>query len=274
MEVCVSAWSLQKKLFSGEMTVCDFIKLCNDNGVKNVELLFCFWNEKNTIEDAEALLSKLNMKVAAYSVGNDFVQNDEYTRKRELESVKEGIDIAYRLNTKLVRVFSGNTKEDVSFDTAREWIVECFKEAAAYAEEKGVVMVLENHGLFAGKSIQVKELIEEVGSKYLRANTDLGNFLLVGEDSLDAVKTLKNYVGFVHFKDFIKVSSSESGYIAVDGTKYQGTILGKGQVPMKEVVDFLYDNGYTGYLSIEYEGEGDPATETIESIEYTKSIIK
>lgn len=274
MEVCVSAWSVQKKLFSGEMSVCDFIKLCHEHGVKNVELLFCFWNEQNRIEDAVLLLKNLGMKVGAYSVGNDFVQQDEALRKIEVEKVKLGVDIACRLNTKLLRVFSGNAKDGIEYETARKWIVDSFKEAAAYAEEKGVVMVLENHGLFAGKSSQVKELIEEVNSISLRANADVGNFILVNENPLEAVKTLKEYVSFVHFKDFKQVSEKEHGYKAVDGSEYQGTVLGNGQIPMKEIVDFLYKNGYEGYLSIEYEGIGDPVEETIESIHYTKSIIR
>ena len=274
MEVCVSAWSVQRKLFSGELTVCDFIKLCHENGVKNVELLFCFWNEQNRIEEAASLLENLDMKVGAYSVGNDFVQQEETLRKVEVEKVKLGIDIACRLNTKLLRVFSGNEKEGIEYGTARQWIIDCFKEVAAYAEEKGIVMVLENHGLFAGKSSQVKELIEEVDSTSLRANTDVGNFILVNEKPLDAVKALKDYVSFVHFKDFKKVSEEEYGYKALDGNKYQGIVLGKGEIPMKEIVDFLYEKGYEGYLSIEYEGLGDPVEEIIESIHYTKSIIR
>lgn len=274
MEVCVSAWSIHKKLFSGEMSVCDFINLCYEHGIKNVELLFCFWNEQNRIEDAISLLENLGMKVGAYSVGNDFVQQDETLRKIEIDKVKLGVDIACRLNTKLLRVFSGNAKDGIEYETARKWILDCFKEVAPYAEEKGIVMVLENHGLFAGKSAQVKELIEEVNSISLRANTDVGNFILVNENPLEAVKALKDYVSFVHFKDFKKVSEQEYGYNDIDGNKYQGTVLGNGEIPMKEIVDLLYENGYEGYLSIEYEGVGEPIKETIESIHYTKSIIR
>ena len=49
-----------------------------------------------------------------------------------------------------------------------------------------------------------KEIIETIGSHALKANTDTGNFLLVGEKPFDAVKNLVNNIGFVHFKDFKK----------------------------------------------------------------------
>lgn len=274
MKLSVSAWSIEKKLFSGEMNIFDFIGFCHQNEVKYVELLNCFWKDEADIEKANKLLKELNMVVSSYSIGNDFVQNNLEHRKQQIEDVKKGIDIACRLNTKLLRVFSGNSKEGIPFSTAREWIVDSFIEVSQYAEKKGITMVLENHGLFAGKSSQVKELIDEVGSKSLKANTDTGNFLIVNEDPFEAVKELKDYIAFVHFKDFKEVSVNEKGYNSIDGRRYQGTILGSGEVPMKEIVDFLYNSGYDGYLSIEYEGIGDPLFETIESIKFTKSIIK
>lgn len=274
MKICISAWSVQQKLFSGDMVLYDFIRLCHKNGVKYVELLDCFWNDRNKIEDIKELLNELNMEVGAYSIGNDFVQNDINLRNEQINSVKSGIDTACKLNTNLLRIFSGNTKDGVSFDTARGWIINSLKEASGYAEEMGITMVLENHGLFAGRSSQVKELIEEVGSNYLKANTDIGNFMLVNENPLEAVKALKEYVGFVHFKDFKTASFDEEGYAAVNGTKYQGTVLGKGEVPMKEIVEFLHNIGYKGFLSIEYEGTGDQIKETLESLQYTKLIIQ
>ncbi|MEG6613375.1 sugar phosphate isomerase/epimerase family protein [Pseudoclostridium thermosuccinogenes] len=274
MKLSVSAWCLEKLLFGNKMDIPDFIRLCNQNGVEYVELLDCFLKKDEDIQKAKELLGELGMKVSAYSIGNDFVQPDEEARRKEIEAVKKGVDVACSLNTKLLRVFSGSPKEGIAFEDASGWIIDSLKECARYAEEKGITMVLENHGLFAGKGSQVKEIIVKVGSENLKANTDLGNFLLVNEDPFMAVRELKDYVGFVHFKDFKEVGENEPGYKGIDGRKYQGTIIGQGQVPMKEVVDFLHENGYDGFLSIEYEGIGDPVTETIESIKYTKSIIK
>ncbi len=274
MKLSVSAWCLQRKLFSNQMTIFDFIEMCNNNGVKYVELLDCFLKDEVEINKINSLLKKYGMEVAAYSVGNDFVSKSEEERLKQIEDVKKGIDTACRFNTKLLRVFSGNKKDGISFDEAEKWIVDSFKEVAKYAEEKGVTMVLENHGLFAGKASQVKGLIDKVGSKYLKANADVGNFFMVNENPLESVKTLKDYIGFVHFKDFKEVSENEEGYVSDNGTKYQGIVLGKGEVPMGKVVDLLFQNEYDGFLSIEYEGIGDPVSETIECIEFTKSIIK
>jgi sugar phosphate isomerase/epimerase len=274
MKTSVSIWSVHAKVRDKEMDNESFIRFCNENGVKYVELLDVFLNNEEEIQIVQNTLKELDMEVSSYSIGNDFVQRTEEEREAQLDSVLRGIDMAVRLNAKFMRVFSGNGKEGIPFDTAKQWIIDGFKKAADYAKEKGIIMVIENHGLFVGKSAQVKELIELVGSEYLRANTDVGNFLLANEYPLDSVRNLKDYVAFVHFKDFKEVSKEEQGYGALDGRKYMGTVLGQGEVPMKEIVDFLHENGYSGFLSIEYEGPGDQIQGTIQSIKYTNSIIK
>lgn len=272
MKLSVSAWCLQKKLYQKEITLLDFICYCHENGVKYVELLDCFLDAENDIEKVKKLLDKLCMGVSAYSISNDFVHVDKEERIKQIHYVKESMDTALKLGTRLLRVFSGDKKEGVSFEDAKEWIIECFQETASLAEEKGVTMVLENHGLLAGKSHQVKEIIDRVGSKALRSNADVGNFALVNEDSLNAVKILKDKIGFVHLKDF-KKADDKDGYTALDGNIYQGSVLGKGDVPLPAIIDYLREYGYQGFLSIEYEGPGDPLKGTLECIEYAKNAI-
>jgi sugar phosphate isomerase/epimerase len=271
MELSVSAWCLQKKLYSKEIDILDFIVYCNNNSIKNVELLDCFIN--NNLDKTIELLSYLNMKVSSYSIGNDFVYESKEKREQEELYVLSGIDTAVTLNTKLLRIFSGNVKDNISYEQGKEWILQSLSKVSKYAEEKGVTLVLENHGFFAGKSNQVKEIIETIHSPYLKSTSDVGNFILVEENPLDAVANLNNHIGYIHFKDFKYVGDDESVYSSISGKHFQGVILGKGDVPLKEIVDYLNKIGYNGYLSIEYEGVGDPLLETSESIAFAKSII-
>lgn len=274
MKFGVSAWSAQKLLFSKKLSLKQFIDFIVDKGVDGVELLDCFWTEEETAMETKQYLNERNIPVSCYSIGNDFVQEKPEDRIKQVQYVKQGIDTAVLLETKNLRIFSGSSKEGITYEQGKAWIIDSMKECASYAEEKGITMVLENHGLFAGKSIQVKGIIETIGSHALKANTDTGNFLLVGEKPFDAVKNLVNNIGFVHFKDFRKVNEGEDCYTSLDGFKYQGTIIGEGEVPLKEIVDFLYDKGYEGYLSIEYEGVGDPLEETAKSIQFVKSLLE
>lgn len=272
MELSVSAWCLQKKLYEKEITIYDFIRFCFNNKVKHVELLDCFIGDETT--GILKLLRELDMKVSCYSIGNDFVYSTAQQRESEIANVKNSIDKAVQLQTKLLRVFSGNVKDDIPFASGKKWIIEGFKSVINYAEEKDITLVLENHGFFAGKSDQVSEIIDLVCSTHFKSTSDVGNFLLVEEDPLDAIKNLGSKIGYIHFKDFKHVGEAPSVYRSISGKHYQGTVLGAGDVPLPAIVDHLDKIGYGGYLSIEYEGVEDPLKGTAESIQYAKSIMK
>lgn len=271
MKLSVSAWSVHPNLFGKKTSLNEFIDICLDNGVKAVELLDCFWEHEKQPYEVKKYIDSKNMVVSAYSIANDFVQEEE-ERLAQIDAVKRGIDMAVLLETPLLRVFSGDIKEGISFDEGKQWIIDSFKACASYAEDKGITMVLENHGYFAGRSEQVKEILQAVDSNALKANTDTGNFLLVGENPLDAVRNLKDYIGFVHFKDFRKVSE-EGTYMAMDGTWFEGEVIGHGDAPLAEIVKYLKESGYNGYFSIEYEGSGDPIQGTVDSIKIALDIL-
>lgn len=278
MKLSVSAWCIQEKLFGKEMTILDFIRFCHKNGVKYVELLDCFLSSERDIKEVKELLKELDMEVSAYSISNDFVLLGSSERRSQVEYMKKSMDTALELGAMIMRVFSGNNKDGMSLDMAEDWIVECFQEAAPLAEQKGITMVLENHGLLAGKSYQVKNIIDRTCSKALKSNADVGNFMLVNENPLDAVKLLKDQIGFLHLKDLKKADSTEADskvcYTAIDGSVYQGVVLGKGDVPIPEIINYMKASGYQGFLSIEFEGPGDPVKGTSECIAYARQELE
>lgn len=271
MELSVSAWCVQKELFSGRMTLSDFISLCAIKQIQYVELLDCFFTDDDHITATQTQLAGLGMSVSAYSVANDFVKS-AVEREAEIDSILQGVDIAVRLGATKLRVFSGDKKEGIAFEDAQAGIIEALRSCAAYAGARGVTLVLENHGLLAGKSGQIIHIIAEVGSEYLKANADTGNFLLVGEKPAAAIEALGNRIGFVHFKDLRRVSG-ESGYLALDGSVFQGTVIGKGEIDMPGVVAALRAVGYDGFISLEFEGEENQVEGTRESIDFVRSIL-
>ncbi|HRR91686.1 MAG TPA: TIM barrel protein, partial [bacterium] len=191
MKLGVSMWSLYKLYRKEEMDTLGFIEYVGTLGIDGVELLEFFWKDKdNELLKAKEALSKYNLEVSAYAISNDFVRETKEEREEEVEKICIGVDTAIQLNSRIVRVFSGNLRPPYTYEQAKEWIIEGLKEGAKYAEKNNVVLALENHGLLAGKSEQVREIIGLVGSSYLRSTIDIGNFLLVGEQSVDAVKNL------------------------------------------------------------------------------------
>ncbi|MGB9681624.1 MAG: sugar phosphate isomerase/epimerase family protein [bacterium] len=277
MRLGVSIWSLHRLYFSGEMDTVKFIEYAGTLEIDGVELLDSFWkNREEEFSKVKEALAKYNLEVGAYAISNDFVSDDRTQREKELEKIYNGVDMALKLNTNIVRVFSGNLREPYPYEQAKEWIIEGLSEGAKYAEKHNVILALENHGLLAGRSSQVKEIIETVGSKSLRATIDIGNFLLVNQSPVEAVRELAPLASHIHLKDFKIVGEEYQGqaYKGIGGVRLVGAIVGEGEVDLTEVLKILHNTGYKGYLSLEFEGSEDPKYGTEESIKNTKKILK
>ncbi|MBE3554954.1 MAG: sugar phosphate isomerase/epimerase, partial [Thermicanus sp.] len=142
---------------------------------------------------------------------NDFATYDESLFKKGIDDIKRAVTLADRFGVKVVRIFAGDVKSGINYEQAKKRIVEGLKTVAEEAEKKKIFLGIENHGRLAGKSSQVKELIDTVGSDYIGSTFDMGNFILVGEDPIDAYKTLAKHVVHIHAKDFMKAPDNFEG---------------------------------------------------------------
>lgn len=275
MNLGVSMWSYVAAYRNG-MTVVDFIHEAKRLGVDGVELVDTFWKDKDAeLPAVETALRETGLAVGVYSVGNNFVVDDEAERIKNVQIINDGVDMAVHFGAKVVRVFAGDVRPGVTFETALGWIFTGLKEAAAYASDKGVTLALENHGKLAGTSGQVETILNAVASPALKANPDTGNFLLVHEASHEAVARLAPRAAMVHFKDFHAVPDNYAGfaYTALDGLKFAGTAIGEGDVDLEDCVAALRQAGFDGWLNIEYEGGEDPMTALPRSVAYTRSLL-
>lgn len=271
MKLSVSVYSLNKMISSKEMTIFDVLEFLAGKGVKYIELVDFYIPEDEDKAAVKECMDRLGLKVSSYSISNNFVADADQLQKQR-DYVKDSIRWADYFGTKLMRVFCANATDQYTYEQGLEMIVDSFRECTKAAEENGVTYALENHGMFAGKASQVKNILDSVGSPALKSTADTGNFLLVCNDPVEAVSLLIDDIAHVHFKDFKKVESG--GYEAQDGTHYIGTAIGDGQVDLKKIVALLREKGYDGFLSIEYEGsDADNLEAVTHSIEFTNSIL-
>ena len=195
MKLSLSMWSVVSAVKTGAMDLMGFIDFAAEQGVAGVELLDVFWGDaKGEVPLVKDRMTDAGLEMAVYSISNNFIQPDALDRRRELDDFKRGVDVALSLDVNLMRVFSGSYREGISQEQGNEWILEGLSAGAAYAERQGVTLALENHGRFAGRSDQVRDIIERVGSPALRVNLDTGNFLPVGQDPLEAARDLADLI--------------------------------------------------------------------------------
>ena len=277
MKLSISMWSVVYSVRAGQIDLPGFIDFAARQNVAGVELLSYFWTDKpSQMPQVKQQLKSAGLELAVYSIGNDFFQPDPELRAKQLADLKEAVDTANALEVGLMRVFSGNHKEGYTLEDGLDWIIEGLAAGAAYAHEQGVTLALENHGLMAGRSDQVRRIIELVDSPALRANLDTGNFLLVGQDPTVAARELADLIALVHLKDFRRAREEETSHVyrGLDGANYTGTVVGQGQVDLAAIISILRAAGYQGWLSLEYEGGQDPLTVGVpESIEAARKLL-
>ena len=267
MKIGLSMWSFEKDAFAGALDVAGFLRYSAGQGYQSVELLDCFWKETPAeIAAAKKLAAELGIAIGCYSIGNDFACPEPEKRAEQVEYVKRGIRVAAELGAPVLRVFGGSPKEGVTYAMARPWIVDSFRACAALAAEKSVVMAMENHGTLSGSGRQVREIIGAVGSPFFGSTADFGNFLLVDEVSIEAVRTVLPYLKHVHCKDFGPAPDGETRvFNSLAGKKFVGCILGEGSADVGAILKLVRESGYKGMISIEYEGlvpaaQGVPAS--------------
>ena len=261
MKLSVSMYSCVLAVRAGQLDLMGFVDFAATQDVAGVELLDIFWTEaEREIPLVKQRIADAGLEVAVYSISNNFTEPEASARARELADLKRGVDIAVELDVDLMRVFSGNAREGLSLAQGMEWILEGLSAGAAYAESRGVTLALENHGRFAGRSDQVRDIIGQVGSPALRVNFDTGNFLPVGQDPVAAARELADLTVLVHLKDIRHAGDNEPSHVFADptGQLLTGSVIGDGLVDISGVISVLREAGYDGWLSLEFEGSEDP----------------
>ncbi len=277
MKVCLSMWSVHKYWYDGQMSVLDFIDFAQTTGAHGVELLSNFWRDKSyELPQVEQALQQTGLELACFSANNNFVISNEGNRQTQLQDILDSVDVAQHLGARVVRVFSGDPNPDVDTNQAMSWIYDGLSRAAEYAQRAEITLCLENHGKFAGRADQVRNILDQVGSPFLKLTFDTANFLLVGDNPLQAADLLKQDVGHVHAKDFAKASKMESGfaYTGLNGEKYVGRLPGQGDVQLVEVLKTLRQFGYDQWLSVEYEGQDEQKEASVRSVEILKQLAQ
>jgi sugar phosphate isomerase/epimerase len=240
MSLGVSSWSFHKDLGAGRLTLLDFPYKAKAMGFEAIEVLVSHLNGNAHVlqercEDAGLIWS-------CVSAENNFAIIDEAIRREQVEDVKRAIDSASQVDVGVVRAFFGNFPGEPPVGL-KYLTMEALKETAAYAEQKGVVVGMENHGNYINTADEIIEMLETIDSEYLRACPDTGNFR--GE-IYSEIEKVAPYAAHVHTKTF---AFDEDG--------------NETSLNYQKIFRIFKNCGFDGTYSLEFEGEGDE-TENVE----------
>lgn len=198
----------------------------------------------------------------------------------KIDVIKKTMDMAIDFETNVVTTHIGTIPTDKSSPTYRNLYAAC-KELAAYAEPRAVTLAIETGPEI---SIILKNFIEDVNSQGLSVNLDPANLRMVtGEDPVQAVHNLKDYIVHTHAKDGIQLKEIEPvkiyHYFAghnpdnIDPDDYFKEVpLGQGQVDFPAYIHALRDEaGYDGFYTVEREVGENPYEDIQAAVKFLKT---
>ncbi|MCQ2409427.1 MAG: sugar phosphate isomerase/epimerase [Clostridia bacterium] len=188
---------------------------------------------KEDLEKTKALIEKVGVKIAMLTTNAALADHNDV---KAVEKAKAYIDLAKELNVPYIRVMSTDKPyfDGGDYDLCKKQ----YKEVLLYAEGKGVTPLMETNGLFVDTKL-LKKFLDETGGGALWDTHH--PFRYNDEKISDTIANLGSLIKYVHLKD----SVIEKGKVAYK-------LMGYGDMPLKEIVNSLKENGYDGYYTFEW----------------------
>lgn len=198
-----------------------------------------------------------------------------------VEKSKRIMELAKELECNIVTTHIGVVPGDKNADRYKIMQEAC-KELADFADGLDAHFAIETG---PETSAVLKEFLDSLGSKGVAVNLDPANLAMVtGDDPVQAVYNLKDYIVHTHAKDGIKLKESNPEFIYrvvhpipeeySQGGFFEEVPLGTGSVPFDRYLAALEDVGYRGFLTIERECGDTPEEDIKTAVEFLNNIMR
>src|SRR5579864_8081961 len=152
LKLGLNAYSFDKQLRAGSMTLADAVHFCAQQGVDAIDTTGYYFPGYPKAPSDEYIYSLKRtafvngVGISGTGVRNNFAVADAAARKADVQMVKDWIVVASKLGAPVIRVFSGPQRPaGHTFDEIVDWMVADFKECAAFGKEHGLVVGLQQH---------------------------------------------------------------------------------------------------------------------------------
>ena len=241
MKLGLCSWSYHKSLETGKLDFTGLLEVCaRELKLGGIDIIADHLpkTDKKSLIDYKKMATDLHLTIACLSPGNNFGKPTPGERQKEVEAVKNWLEVGYVLGAPALRIFSGWPSPYQDKEKLWPAMVDCIKECEEKAKETGIVLAIEphNHGGFLPTSQDTLRLIKEINSEWVKINLDTGNYQ--DADNYQGIEDTIVYAPHIHAKVH---------HISEDG---------------KELV-FDYDRifsivkkaDYRGFVSLEFEGQ-------------------
>jgi len=174
---------------------------------------------------------ELGLDFSGTGVRNNFATPDKGSRVKDVEHVKEWVEVAARMGAPVLRVFSGTRPEGVPWDEVAAWMADDLRTCVEHGEKYGVIVGIQNHADTLTTSEEVLKIVKMVDSPWFGVIVDTGFF--PGPDPYEHIARVIPHAVNWQIKEKIDTKS------------------GKQMTDLVRLVRLIRAGGYRGYLPIE-----------------------
>lgn len=240
--------------------------------------------ENMTPQQRRELLARMQDNGLAFSaLCGDFGQGFWNPDKNAvlIERSKRIVDLAKELGTDIVTTHIGVVPADPKHPRYQIMQEACFA-LSRYADSMQAHFAIET-GPETAETL--KGFLDSLGSKGVAVNLDPANLVMVtGDDPVQAVYTLKDYIVHTHAKDgrrnyakdpeiIYGMQSAQANAVEAEiaeGDAFTELPLGEGDVDFDRYLQALDAIGYRGYLTIEREVGEQPARDIAAAADFLR----
>ena len=197
-----------------------------------------------------------------------------------IEKSKRILELAKDLECDIVTTHIGVVPENPDHDRYKIMQEACF-ELSRFADEMGSHFAIETG---PERPEVLKKFLDSLSSKGVAVNLDPANLMMVlREDPVNAVHTLKDYIVHTHAKDGVNlrpcnpevvygIVMEHSSFAENNSPSFKEVPLGEGDVNFPAYLDALKEIGYNGFLTVERECGDNPLKDIKNAVEFLNKL--
>ena len=261
-ELSLAQWSIHRMIRNDGVDPYTFAEKAKEWGFSGLEYVSQLYNKELEAADysdeaMQAFIDRCNAEAEKHGMTNliimvdgegDLASDEESIRNEAIENHKKWVDAAAAMGCHSIRVNLNGS------DDPETWVansVDGLGGLSAYAADKNINVIVENHGGLSSNASLLARVMEEIGRDNVGTLPDFGNFCIRWIDPADwragCADEYDRYKGVTELMLHAKAVSAKSHDFDVEGNE-----TNTDYVRMLQIVK---DAGYTGFIGVEYEGQ-------------------
>ena len=184
-----------------------------------------------------------------------FVASDPAAIEANQRLARRLIEIANALGARCIRVYGGALEEGDTVEAAVKRVAAAIAPVGAEAAAQGVRLAIETHDAWCSGA-DLAKVFDAVDTAGVGALFDVHNTFGTCGEWQESYGLLKSHISYWHLKD---------GFRTPDGKNHHAPV-GAGELPLRDILAQLKQDGFDGYLSFEWEKRWAPELDAPEHV--------